>query len=299
MRSVALSVVALVLGIVIGYLAGMYTAPKAAPSQTAAPQATAQATTVATTTTVTVTQTAAPCRVSVEAIKKRGKLVVGTDATWPPWEWVMGDKIVGWDVDIAREIANALGVQLEIRDMRFAGLLEAVRNGDVDLAISAITWTTEREKVLEFSMPYYLESIVVVTKATRNDINKVEDLYGKTVGVQIGTTHEEWAAANLEKPGKASVRRYDKVYPYMVEVLRRGDVDAIILDRSIATALVRKFPDLKIAFELPGSAGYISVAMPKCAQDLKLAVDQVIENLMQTGRLDEIMQKNFELFLQS
>ena len=297
MRSVALSVVALVLGIVIGYLAGMYTAPKAAPSQTAAP--TAQATTVTTTTTVTVTQTAAPCRVSVEAIKKRGKLIVGTDATWPPWEWVMGDKIVGWDVDIAREIANALGVQLEIRDMRFAGLLEAVRNGDVDLAISAITWTTEREKVLEFSMPYYLESIVVVTKATRNDINKVEDLYGKTVGVQIGTTHEEWAAANLEKPGKASVRRYDKVYPYMVEVLRRGDVDAIILDRSIATALVRKFPDLKIAFELPGSAGYISVAMPKCAQDLKLAVDQVIENLMQTGRLDEIMQKNFELFLQS
>jgi polar amino acid transport system substrate-binding protein len=297
MRSVALSVVALILGIVIGYLAGMYTAPKAAPSQTAAP--TAQATTVTTTTTVTVTQTAAPCRVSVEAIKKRGKLIVGTDATWPPWEWVMGDKIVGWDVDIAREIANALGVQLEIRDMRFAGLLEAVRNGDVDLAISAITWTTEREKVLEFSMPYYLESIVVVTKATRNDINKVEDLYGKTVGVQIGTTHEEWAAANLEKPGKASVRRYDKVYPYMVEVLRRGDVDAIILDRSIAIALVRKFPDLKIAFELPGSAGYISVAMPKCAQDLKLAVDQVIENLMQTGRLDEIMQKNFELFLQS
>jgi polar amino acid transport system substrate-binding protein len=237
--------------------------------------------------------------VSVDVIKKRGKLILGTDATWPPWEWVMGDKIVGWDIDIAREIANALGVQLEIRDMRFAGLLEAVRKGDVDLAISAITWTSEREKVLEFSMPYYLESIVVVTKAARTDINKVEDLYGKTVGVQIGTTHEEWAAANLEKPNKANVRRYDKVYPYMVEVLRRGDVDAIILDRSIATALIKKFPDLKIAFELPGSAGYISVAMPKCAQDLKLVVDQVIENLMQTGKLDEIFQRNFEQFLQS
>jgi polar amino acid transport system substrate-binding protein len=237
--------------------------------------------------------------VSVDVIKKRGRLIVGTDATWPPWEWVMGDKIVGWDIDIAREIAKALGVQLEIRDMRFAGLLEAVRKGDVDLAISAITWTSEREKVLEFSMPYYLESIVVVTKAARNDINKVEDLYGKTVGVQIGTTHEEWAAENLEKPGKAFVRRYDKVYPYMVEVLRRGDVDAIILDRSIAAALTKKFSDLKIAFELPGSAGYISVAMPKCAQDLKLVVDQVIENLMQTGKLDEMFQRNFELFLQS
>jgi amino acid ABC transporter substrate-binding protein, PAAT family (TC 3.A.1.3.-) len=284
MKAVALSLVALIVGLVVGYLLGMYTTPQAATSTTTPP---AQ------------TPTAGQCPVSVDTIKKRGKLIVGTDATWPPWEWVMGDKIVGWDMDIAREIAKALGVELEIRDMRFAGLLEAVRKGDVDIAISAITWTTEREKVLEFSMPYYVESIVVVTKAARTDINKVEDLYGKVVGVQIGTTHEEWAAENLEKPGKADVRRYDKVYPYMVEVLRRGDVDAIILDRSIAEALIKKFPDLKIAFELPGSAGYISVAMPKCAQDLKLVVDQVIEDLIQTGKLEEIFQRNFELFLQS
>mgnify|MGYP000095779989 CR=1 FL=1 len=288
MKSAILSVIALILGIAVGYLLGIYTTPPQAPAATQ-------------TATTAIPQTAAPsqCPVSVDVIKKRGKLILGTDATWPPWEWVMGDKIVGWDVDIAREIAKALGVQLEVRDMRFAGLLEAVRKGDVDIALSAITWTSEREKVLEFSMPYYLESIVVVTKAARTDINKVEDLYGKTVGVQIGTTHEEWAAENLEKPNKSNVRRYDKVYPYMVEVLRRGDVDAIILDRSIATALINKFPDLKIAFELPGSAGYISAAMPKCAQDLKLVVDQVIENLMQTGKLDEIFQQNFELFLQS
>jgi polar amino acid transport system substrate-binding protein len=55
--------------------------------------------------------------VSVDVIKKRGKLIVGTDATWPLWEWVMGDKIVGWDIDIAREIAKALGIQLEICDL--------------------------------------------------------------------------------------------------------------------------------------------------------------------------------------
>lgn len=288
MRSLLPAVAALIVGLLVGYFVGYATAP---PPKAAVP--TAQPTTT------TQPQQQQQCPVSVDAIKKRGKLILGTDATWPPWEWVQGNQIVGWDIDIAKEIANALGVQLEVRDIRFAGLLEAVRKGDVDLAISAITWTSEREKVLEFSMPYYLESIVVVTKASRTDINKVEDLYGKTVGVQIGTTHEEWAAENLEKTGKGNVRRYDKVYPYMVEVLRRGDVDAIILDRSIATALVRKFPDLKIAFELPGSAGYISVAMPKCAQDLKLVVDQVIENLMQTGKLDEIFQRNFEMFLQS
>ena len=82
-------------------------------------------------------------------------------------------------------------------------------------------------------------------------------------------------------------------------MLRRGDVDAIILDRSIATALVKKFPDLKIAFKIPDSAVFISVAMPKCAQDLRLVVNRVIERLIQSGRLEEIFQKNFELFLQS
>ncbi|MFN3805101.1 MAG: ABC transporter substrate-binding protein [Pyrobaculum sp.] len=279
MRSVVLAV-AVVAALLVGFAAGYLFA---SAGQQASQQTTTQM---------------QQCPVSVDAIKKRGRLVVGTDATWPPWEWVVGDKIVGWDVDIAREIAKALGVELELRDMRFAGLLEAARKGDVDMAISAITWTTEREKALEFSMPYYLESIVVVTLTSRGDIGKVEDLYGKTVGVQIGTTHEEWAAENLEKAGRGSVRRYDKVYPYMVEVLRRGDVDAIILDRSIATALVKKFPDLKVAFEIPGTAGYISVAMPKCAQDLKLVVNQVIEGLIQSGRLEEIFRRNFELFLQ-
>jgi polar amino acid transport system substrate-binding protein len=137
MRSAILSVVALVVGLAVCYLLGMYTTPQQASIQTS--------------------QASVRRPVSVDVIKKRGKLIVGTDATWPPWEWVMGDKIVGWDIDIAREIAKALGVQLEVRDMRFAGLLEAVRKGDVDLAISAITWTNEREKVLEFSMPYYLE----------------------------------------------------------------------------------------------------------------------------------------------
>ncbi len=264
-------VAALLIGVVLGFLLSLALQPQ---------QAAAEA-----------------CPVSVDAIKKRGKLVVGTDATWPPWEWMHEGKVVGWDIDIAREIAKELGVELEIRDMRFAGLLEAVRTGDVDLALSAITWTSARERVLEFSMPYYLESIVVVTLANRR-VEKVEDLYGKTVGVQIGTTHDEWAGENLEKTGKASVRRYDKVYPYMVEALRRGDIDAIVLDRSIAVALVNKFQDLKIAFELPGSAGYISAAMPKCARDLRIVVNQVIERLMQTGALDEIFRRNFELFLQ-
>ncbi|MBP1449747.1 MAG: amino acid ABC transporter substrate-binding protein [Thermoproteus sp.] len=288
MRAIAGIAIGLIIGLLVGLAIGYVAKPAA---QQAGPPSTY-------TTTVTYTATAAPQGpVSVDAIKKRGYLLVGTDATWPPWEWIYNNTIVGWDIDIAREIAKALGVRLEVRDMRFAGIFQAVRDGRVDMVISATTWTAEREQAVDFSMPYYLESAVAVTLASRNDIRNVSDLYGKKVGVQVSTVEDDWATANLEKTGKAQVSRFDKVYPYMVEALRRGDVDAILIDRSIATALVTKFPDLKIAFEIPGSTGYIAIALPKCAQDLKLVVDQVIENLTQTGELQRIMQKNFELFL--
>lgn len=290
MRGISLLALGLVVGLLLGVVAGYLMAPRATPS---GPQPTA----VGTVTQTVPASTQAQCPVSVESIRQRGKLVVATDATWPPWEWVSGGRVVGWDIDIAREIASSLGVQLEVRDLKWPGPLESVRAGLVDLAISAITWTPEREEVMEFSMPYYQESIVVMVPTSRGDIRGVQDLYGKTVGVQVGTTHDEWATENLEKPGKASVRRYDKMYPYMVEALLRGDVDAIILDRSIATALAKKFAQLKVAFEIPGTAGYISVAVPKCAHDLKLAVDRVIYNLTQSGKLDEIFRRNFEAFL--
>lgn len=287
MKGTLMLLAVLALGLLIGAALGLMLAPRPPPTSTTAQTA------------ATPAEARSLCPVSVDAIKQRGKLIVATDPTWPPWEWVSDGKIVGWDVDIAREIANALGVQLEVRDLKWPGPLESARAGLVDLAISAITWTPEREQVLEFSMPYYQESIVVMTLASRADIRGVQDLYGKTVGVQVGTTHDEWASEHLEKPGRASVRRYDKMYPYMVEALVRGDVDAIILDRSIATALTRRFSNLKVAFEIPGTFGYISVAMPKCAQDLKLVVDRVIYNLTQTGRLEEIFRRNSEAFLSS
>ncbi|MEM4081129.1 MAG: transporter substrate-binding domain-containing protein [Pyrobaculum sp.] len=126
MRSIFIAAIALVAGLLLGFLISEFTTPT-----TTSPH-------------ITQTTSTSQCPVSVETIKKEG----GTDATWSPWEWVRGGTIVWWDIDIARE----LGVELEIRDIRFAGLLEAVRRGDVDIAISAITWTTEREKVLEFSM---------------------------------------------------------------------------------------------------------------------------------------------------
>ncbi|QOJ79458.1 transporter substrate-binding domain-containing protein [Infirmifilum lucidum] len=223
----------------------------------------------------------------IDKIKARGKLVVGTSADWPPFEYVdKNGNFAGIDIEIAKRIAKALGVSLEIKDMQFSALIEAVKNGNIDMAIADITPTSEREKVVDFSFPYYFASKGVVVTLKNAQISKLEDLYGKKVGVQLGTIQEDYANQNLK--GKAEIKTYDKVYPDMVMVLQRGDVDAIIIGEKIAAALVTKYPEFKIAFVVGKPTAGAAVALPKGAGDLKILVDKVIEDLINSGEMDQI-----------
>ena len=117
-----------ILGLLVGVLVGALIIAIVAPQQPQQPAAVQQQT----------------CPVSVDAIKKRGKLVVGTSADWPPYEYVEDGKIVGIDVDIARKIAERLGVGLEVRDMKFSALIESVKRGDVDIVIADMAITPDR-----------------------------------------------------------------------------------------------------------------------------------------------------------
>lgn len=223
----------------------------------------------------------------IEKIKARGKLIVGTSADWPPFEYVdKNGNFAGIDIEIAKNIAQALGVQLEVKDMQFSALIEALKNGNVDIVLADMTPTSEREKVVDFSFPYYFASKGVVVVPKDSQISKLEDLYGKKVGVQLGTIQEDYANANLK--GKAEIKSYDKVYPDLVMVLQRGDVDAIIIGEKIAQALVVKYPNLKIAFYISKPTAGAAVALPKGASDLKLLVDKVIEDLINSGEMDRI-----------
>ncbi|WP_148682433.1 ABC transporter substrate-binding protein [Pyrobaculum neutrophilum] len=229
-------------------------------------------------------QTAAACPTSVEAIKKRGKLVVGTSADWPPYEYVEGGRIVGIDIDIARRIADSLGVQLEIRDMKFSALIEAVKRGDVDMVIADMAVTPERERQVLFSIPYQVDTSVVIVRRGEA-VSGVEALRGKSIGVQVGTVQEDWAVKTLGNYSK--IVRYDKVYPYMVEALRKGDVDAIVVGGVVGKALVKRFPDLEQAFTV--GVRYSAVAVPLCAYDLKIQIDRVIYDMLQSGELERLI----------
>jgi ABC-type amino acid transport substrate-binding protein len=125
------------------------------------------------------------CPVSVDTTKK-GKLVVDASADWPPYEYVEDGKMVG--IDIARKIAERLGVDLEVRDMKFSALIEAVKRGYVDIVIANMTITSEREK--SSTLLYTVDSSVVRRAA---NIRSIDDLRGKTTGAQVGTVQEDWA----------------------------------------------------------------------------------------------------------
>ena len=225
----------------------------------------------------------------VEKIKARGTLIVGTSADWPPFEYVDSQgNIVGIDIEIAKRIAQELGVKLEVRDMKFAALIEAVKNGQVDIVLADMTPTAERGKVVDFSIPYYFSkgNAVVTLKGKAASLQKVEDLYGKKIGVQLGTIQEEWANSTLS--GKAEIISYDRVYPEMVMALQRGDIDAMVLGDTIADAITKKMPDLTVAFYAGGSRIGAAVALPQNAYDLKYIVNKVIEQLLESGEMQQI-----------
>ena len=232
----------------------------------------------------------------VQKIKSRGKLIVGTSADWPPFEYIDKEgNFAGIDIQIAKKIAEALGVELEIKDMKFAALIEALKNGQVDIIIADITPKPEREQQIDFSIPYYhSKGYAVLTLKTKN-IKSVEDLYGKKIGVQLGTIQEDWAKSNLGD--KSEIKSYDRVYPDMVMVLKRGDVDTIIVGDTIGEVLANRDPELVIAFYAGHAATGGAVGVPQGAEDLKYIVNKVIYDMLESGEMEKIFSTEIEKWL--
>ena len=233
----------------------------------------------------------------VEQIKKRGKLIVGTSADWPPFEYIHEGEYAGIDMVIAQRIAQELGVELEIKDMKFDALIEALSNGMVDIIIADITPISEREKVIDFSIPYYFSKGYAVLTLKEANIDSVESLYGKKIGVQSGTIQQDWAEENLG--GKAEIITYTRVYPDMIMVLKRGDVDAIIIGDTIGNALVSKDPSLKVAFYAGSATTGGAVGLRQGAEDLKYVVNKVLEEMIKSGEMQELFNSETLKWLES
>ena len=206
--------------------------------------------------------------------------------SFKPFEYKEGGQVVGFDIDLAREIAKDLGAELKIEDMSFDGLLPALEGGRIDIAVAGMSVTEERAKNALFSEPYYQATQRIIVPEDSKVFNK-SGLIGKKIGVQLGTTGDILAS---EIKG-AKVIQFPAA-PNVLQELASGRVDAVILDDAPATQYITAFSGLKILSSPIGNESY-AIAMKKSNHTLKEKVDQTINRMKEDGRMDALLKKYF------
>jgi glutamine transport system substrate-binding protein len=162
---------------------------------------------------------------TLEAIKKKGVMVAGSSAAYPPFEFVVDGKLVGFDVDMAEEIAKRMGVKLQWEKIDFKGIVAALTSKRVDVLITALTWTPERAERIAFSIPYFDAGIGAITRPD-STITKLEDLEGKKVGVQLGSSGDRFVREKIG-PKVGQLLTYDAI-TLAINDLKNGRVEAVV-----------------------------------------------------------------------
>ncbi|WP_138493509.1 transporter substrate-binding domain-containing protein [Paenibacillus pinistramenti] len=226
-----------------------------------------------------------------------GTLIVGMSADFPPYEFHIkgsdgNDQIVGFDVDIANEIAKDMNKTVEIKDMQFSSLLNELSSGRVDLVISGLSPTKERAEQVDLSNVYYkAEQAVVVQSDDKDKYATMESLEGKAIGVQTGSIQEEVAkgikGAKLTSLGKISD---------IVMQLKSGRVDAAIIEGPVADSYVKNVQGLAITAAKPVTEddGYV-IGVKKGNTDLLNQVNATLDRLQQANMIDQFVTKANEL----
>ena len=212
-------------------------------------------------------------------------LVMATNAAFPPYEYKEGDNFVGIDVEIAQAIAEKLGYTLEIVDMEFDSIITAVNQGEVDFGMAGMTVTDERLLEVNFSSSYAtgVQSVIV---AEGSDIASLDDLAGKKIGVQLGTTGDIYASGDY---GDENVIRYGKGADAII-ALQGGDVDAVIIDNEPAKNFVANNEGLTI-LETEYAVEDYAIAINKDNTELLEKINGALAELSAEGKLDEIIEK--------
>ena len=215
-----------------------------------------------------------------------GKLTMSTNAAFPPYEMTADDgSFEGIDIDVAAAIADKLGLELQIDDMDFDAALLATQNGKSDMVMAGVTVTDERQKVMDFS-DTYAEGIQSIIVPEDSDIASVDDLAGKTIGTQRGTTGYIYCTDDF---GEDSVVAYDNGLT-AVQALNNGQVDAVGIDNAPAKEFVAANPGLKILDTAYAQEDY-AIGVAKGNTALLDAINGALEELQADGTLQSIVDK--------
>jgi len=218
--------------------------------------------------------------------KEDDTLTMGTNAAFPPYEFVDDDgKIVGIDAEIAEAVAKKLGKTLEIKDMEFDSLLTAVQSGSIDFALAGMTVNDERKLTVDFS-DTYAKGVQVVIVPENSAIKTVDDLQGKKIGVQAGTTGDIYCTDDF---GQDMVKQFNNG-ALAVAALKNGQVDCVVIDNEPAKNFVKANEGLTILETAYAEEDY-AAAISKENKDLQEDFNNALKELKADGTIDKIIEK--------
>ena len=234
---------------------------------------------------------------NVDKIKQDGVIIMLTNAAFPPFEYLADELdengnpvVVGVDADIAAEIAADLGVKLEIVDMDFDSIVMAVQQGKGDFGAAGMTVRPDREEMVNFTIKYIKSSQYVLVAADNTTIATAEDLKGKAIGVQLGTTGDFYATDEIEG---ATVVPYNDVVTASLD-LANGRIDAVIADELPAKNIAAGNDRLKV-LDLVLTEEEYAIAVAKEKTDLLAAINMTLLRLQQEGKIETFINTHMGL----
>ncbi|QZY54509.1 transporter substrate-binding domain-containing protein [Crassaminicella profunda] len=231
----------------------------------------------------------------IEEIKKAGKIVLGTSADYPPYEFhkeIDGkDTIVGFEIEMAKALAEELGVELEIKDIKFDGLLAALAADKIDLIIAGMTPTEERKQSVDFSKEYFVDEHKVLIKSKDAEkIKTADDLKNLKIGAQKASI-QEGIAQGIEG---ADLKLISKITDLVLEI-SNDKIDAVILGKATAQAYADRNEELFVPeFSLGGGNGS-AIAVKKGNEDFVKELNNIIDQLKKEGKIDQFIENATQL----
>jgi polar amino acid transport system substrate-binding protein len=220
---------------------------------------------------------------------KEGQLLVGTDTPYPPFEIGQPPNITGYDIEVVNAIAQKLGLDVTYQDTSFDTIFRDLSQGKFDMVVAATTITPEREQKVDFSDPYYAaDQALVVTPGS--DIKTVEDLDGKTVGAQDGTTGEAYAN---DETDASDVRGFPEG-PDAINALKAGQVDATVIDQPVAQDALDKEGGIEIPTIIPTGELY-GLPTAEDSDALREQINKALQEMKGDGTLKGLYQKYFKI----
>ena len=221
----------------------------------------------------------------LEAIKAKGKLVMGTEATYPPYEYLDDNaQFAGCDIWLAQQIAEALGVELEIQDMSFDGIIPAVRAGQIDIGIAAFTVTPERAEVIDFSEQYELSNQLLIVKAGNAEKYSAKDaMAGLKVGAQLGTIQSQLVSSALPESELFEL----PTYPELALETINGNIVGFVVDQAVGESMIAssngQLEAANFTFTKEEASFGKAAVLAKGQDDLLAAINEVILRVVNDG----------------